>query len=127
MNLFFDLIFKIIHDGFAMTENSALINENKFLKVEVLELKNRAELAEARVQVLENALEHLKETLRALQRAHFGTKSERYEAEEQGLLFNDPEVLSLGPESGEEEDTGETVDVKGHQKTRGQRRPLPQT
>ena len=65
----------------------------------------------------------LREQLNALKRGQFGTKSERWETEEQMLLFNEAELESRNPDEDQDEDN--TVEVKGHKKSRGHRRPLP--
>lgn len=64
----------------------------------------------------------LREQLAELKRNRFGKKSERWESEEQ-LLLNEAEVESKKPEPAEEPE----VEVKGHTKKRGHRKPLPES
>ena len=110
------------------TEN--LFSENETLKVENQDLRMRSSLAEIRLKNAQHEIDHLHEQLRALQRNRFGKKSERYETPEQGLLFNEVEVLAGMPapdeESSEDKVAQDSVEVKAHTKARGHRKPLPE-
>jgi len=66
----------------------------------------------------------LREQLAELKRNRFGKKSERWESEEQ-LVLNEAEVESRKPGPGEEEEPD--IEVKGHTKKRGHRKPLPES
>ena len=84
-------------------------------------------------QDLKEQLESLREQVRSLQRDRFGKKSERFETEEQGLLFNEVETLakvdaSATPDVGSEcADVSAPIEVKAHVKARGHRKPLPES
>ena len=93
-----------------------------------LALKDRDE----RIAFHEAENERLREMLVKLQKHAFGTRSERWETEEQGkLVFNEAEVEAAKPEAGGGADGEETeqklVTVKEHKKKpRGKRKPLPE-
>jgi transposase len=111
-----------------MVANESLFNEVQTLKIENQDLQMRSTLAESRLSAAQNEIEQLRETVRALQRNRFGKKSERFESEEQGLLFNEAEVLAALPAVPEEstDEQTEQIEVKAHTKARGHRKPLPE-
>lgn len=74
-----------------------------------------------RLKIFENENNWLKEQLRQFKRGQFGSKSERWETTEQGLLFNEAEALSQNPDPNESVE----VEVKAHKKLKGHRKPLP--
>lgn len=123
-----DLKLNIRNDSFAMTATESLFSEVQNLKSENQDLKMKSDLALLRVKEVESENEHLREQLRALQRNRFGKKSERFESEEQGLLFNEAEVLAALPAVDEESDEEQTnqIEVKAHTKARGHRKALPE-
>lgn len=75
-----------------------------------------------KVKFLDQENKWLREQLAELKRNRFGKKSERWESEEQ-LLLNEAEVESKKPEPPEEPE----IEVKGHTKKRGHRKPLPES
>ena len=112
-----------------MTANESLFSEVQALKIEIQGLKMRSDQAFFRVREVENENERLREQLRALQRSKFGKKSERFETPEQGLLFNEAELLAGLPEVSADEDAEDSKDevkVAAYTKTRGHRKPLPE-
>ena len=76
-----------------------------------------------KVKHLESQVSWLTEQLNTLKRGQFGTKSERWESQEQMLLMNEAELESKNPDHEVDED--DTVEVKGYTKKRGHRKALP--
>ncbi len=66
----------------------------------------------------------LYEIIRDFKRQRFGSKSERWVSEEQ-LVFNEAEVLSKLAKPEEDEDETD-IEVPGHARKRGKRKPLPE-
>ena len=79
--------------------------------------------SEEKNKFLSDEITWLREQLAELRRNRFGKKSERWESEEQ-LLLNEAEVESKKPVTDEEKPD---VEVKGHTKKRGHRKPLPES
>lgn len=98
-----------------LQENNSHILEN---------LKNELKISEAKVNFLTEEVSNLKEMLLELKRNRFGTKSERWQSEEQ-LVFNEAEIESKKPEE-ELEPSDEKIEIKAHTKGRGKRKPLPE-
>ena len=109
-----------------LTSTESLFTENEALKIELESLKVSTIQAKNRIALIESENEHLREVVRGLQRNQFGKKSERYESPEQGILFNEAEALAGAPDVEDSEAESSTVDVKGHKKARGHRKPLPE-
>jgi transposase len=101
---------------FDPTEN--LKNEYEDLKVQTVRQVER-------IKMLSDENTWLREQLAELKRARFGTKSERWESQEQGCLFNEAEVASKKPDDDEETPATES-EVAGHKRKRGKRKPLPE-
>lgn len=78
--------------------------------------------SEEKIKFLADENKWLREQLAELKRHRFGKKSERWESEEQ-LVFDEAEIESKKPSS-EEDDPD--IEVSGHTKKRGKRRPLPE-
>lgn len=101
------------------SEIQELKNENEGLKTKVIQSKNK-------IEQMESEVEHLREMICALHRNRFGKKSERYESEEQILLFNEAEIVAGLPPTDDQDVESGTIEVKGHTKKRGHRKPLPE-
>jgi transposase len=97
------------------------------LKAEYEDLKIQSARQEERIKLLADENTWLREQIAELKRARFGTKSERWESQEQGCLFNEAEVEAKKPDEDEdgEASTSES-DVAGHKRKRGKRKPLPE-
>lgn len=89
----------------ALLRNAALTEQNQHLESEIL---------------------WLKEQIAELKRDKFGKKSERWETQEQGCLFNEAEVESTKPEDDQESQEESETEVAGHKRKRGHRKPLPE-
>lgn len=105
----------------AMTLTESLFSEVENLRITnqgyLLELQNKSE----KITHLEGEVSHLHEVIRELKRLKFGRRSERWETEEQVLLFNEVEAECRKPES-----EPEHTDAKSSSgKKRGHRRALP--
>ncbi len=111
------------------SQRESLFSNKDQLKVEYQILKSNFEENLRDIEVLKNENSRLKEMLLELKREKFGKKSERWQSEEQGLLFNEAELEAIEPQP-EDEDESEAiesaVEVKGHTKKRGKRKPLPE-
>lgn len=101
------------------TKDTLFIREESIL-AELNGLKVALNKSEERVALVEEECEYLRELLLKFKKLHFGPRSERWETEEQVLLFNEVETL-LKPGAEEEE-----VAVPAHTKKRGHRQPLPE-
>lgn len=91
--------------------------------MQIASLQSELSDKDARLKMYEQQMGWLTEQLNTLKRGTHGTKSERWETEEQMLLFNEAEVECRNPDHDKDED--DTVEVKGHTKKRGHRKPLP--
>jgi len=97
---------------------SSEVNSQQALKSALLQ----NEKLEERLKIYEQQMNWLTEQLTTLKRGKYGTKTERWESEEQMLLLNEAELESRNPDAEEEE---ALVEVKGHTKKRGHRAGLP--
>jgi len=100
----------------------------KDLKISFLE--SSLDKQNKKVDFLEKTLVQIKEKYAEVVREVYGTKSEKYKHLEQlGIVFNEVELESLNEDSTEEDGPNtvgkEIIDVKGHTKKRGHRKPLP--
>ncbi len=92
------------------------------LRAESESLRLRLAKEKERVRLYEAENEHLRELLIKMKKEAFGPRSERWESEEQILLFNEAEVEAKQPEADEESET----EVKGFTRKRGKRQALPE-
>ena len=107
-----------------MTQQESLLSKQDTDKLEISNILHQLEIRDEQIKHLKEEISHLHEMLLEMKRQIFGKKSERWQSEEQGCLFNEVEVESRKPdldESGLETD----VQVKAHTKKRGKRKPLP--
>lgn len=86
--------------------------------------KAQVELQKEKIKFLEDEVTYLSEVIKKLKQQAFGPKSDRYESQEQ-ICFNEAEVLAKNPKP-ENEDEEDTIEVTGHTKKRGKRKPLPE-
>lgn len=106
------------------TEHSnPLFNEQIALQIENEGLKKLIAKKEEKLAEYESETDRLLEMIRELKRQRFGPRKERWESEEQACLFNEAEIESKKSEAGDESE--EIIEVKGHTRKRGKRRPLP--
>lgn len=110
-----------------------LITENASLREMKEGFEALIKSKDEKIAQYESEIERLQEIMLSLKRQVFGPKSERWQSEEQGvLLFNEAEVEASKPETEaagaatatDKED--ETVAVKGFERKRGKRKPLPE-
>ena len=83
--------------------------ENLRLEHEALRLRSKSQLA--KITDLEGEVLWLKEQIAELRREKFGKKSERWESQEQGCLFNEAEVESQKPDEDVEADDLRSVKI----------------
>jgi transposase len=107
----------------ASQEN--IFSEIEMLRGEVEGLKTMIARKDERISHYEEDQRRLHEIISSLQRRAFGPKKERWESQEQGLLglFNEAETEAKKPEEDQNE---EVVAVKGFERKRGKRKPLPE-
>lgn len=112
---------------------SELFSQNYILKMERDSYKKIAEESQAQIVHFQSEIEKLKEMYLALKRSQFGSKSEKWQSEEQlKLVFNEAESLVLKDtstdDSGNENQAEIETEVQGHKRTtnKGGRRPLPE-
>jgi transposase len=108
------------------SEFSSLFTEVTDLKTENAGLNSLIlKHSERELQYI-SEIEWLKEALGKMKRDRFGSRKERWESEEQVLLiFNEAEIEATKPESSESEEDEQEVPVKGFNRKRGKRSPLP--
>jgi transposase len=102
--------------------SALLFSENESLRVENESLKAKLEKDGRVVALYEEENSRLHEIIRKLKREAFGPRRERWESQEQILLFNEAETLVRNPEVSPNESP---VEVKGFKRKRGKRKPLP--
>lgn len=102
-------------------EMGALFSEVELLRVENQSLKTAIGNEQLKVIHYDEEVSRLNEIIRKLKREAFGPRKERWESEEQILLFNETEDESEKQEPKEEEFT----EVKGFKRRRGKRKRLP--
>jgi transposase len=105
---------------FFVNQTESIFTTQEELLAQHEALKSRLLREQEKTQLLESEVEKLREMLLELKRHRFGKRSERWESEEQGLLFNEAEVQVKKDESAQ--NNNKTV-VKEH--TRGHRKALP--
>lgn len=108
-----------------MKTSEVLFSEADESRIESEELKVQIIREQEKNKYLSDENAWLREQLQDLQRQKFGKKSERWESEEQGCLFNEAEVEARRPDPSGAEEAPE-IEVQGHTKKRGHRRPLPE-
>jgi len=105
----------------------SLFSELENLRVEHEALRLRSERDQEKLKQQDTEILWLKEQIAELKRDKFGKKSERWESQEQGCLFNEAEVESKKPDDEQDETRGEDeTEVAGHKRKRGHRKPLPE-
>lgn len=112
------------------TQQLELQSEIELLKLQVEEQRKVIEEKENYSKHLQGELERLNEIYLELKRSQYGTKSERWQSNEQlVMILNEAEVESSKAQI--EDDSTETniddkeTEVKGHTRKRGGRKPLP--
>ena len=98
-----------------MSQTESLLSQSDHLQIENINLKNNLVLRDQKITILEDELARAQEMLLELKRHRFGTRSERWQSEEQ-MLFNEAELESEKPEAEVEVEESETVEVKAHTK-----------
>jgi transposase len=102
-----------------------LFSDYQDLKSQLAALSAKSQQQEEIAKHYESENSRLHEIIRELKRLKFGTKSERWETEEQlVLLFNEAEVEAAKPDE-DSADQDEEVEVQGYKKKRGHRKALP--
>jgi transposase len=97
-----------------------LFSDAEALRIENQSLKFLVEQSEQKIVLYDEEVSRLHEIIRKLKREAFGPKRERWESEEQVLLFNEAESCAADAVSIESE-----VVVPAHTRKRGKRKPLP--
>lgn len=93
--------------------------------VEVESLRAALVFKDEKLRNYEQQISWLTEQLKSFKRGQFGSKSERWETQEQMLLINEAELESRNPDHQEDQES-DTVEVKAHKKKRGHRKALPE-
>jgi transposase len=106
-----------------MSKSNSLLSSEQEMALRIAELEHLLKKEQEKNKNYESQVGWLTEQLKTLKRNQFGSKSERWESQEQ-LKFNEAEVEAKSPVP-EKEDY--TVEVRGHtKKVRGHRKPLPE-
>lgn len=109
---------------------SKLFSEKYILKLERDSYKKIAEESKAQIAHYQSEIEKLKEMYLVLKRSQYGSKSEKWQSEEQlKFVINEAEnLISKAPSvEGDENHAEEETEVKSHKrKTNGARKPLPE-
>lgn len=107
-----------------MKKSETIFSEFENLQIQVSDLRVKSVRDDEKLKNYEQQINWLTEQLNSLKRGQFGSKSERWETEEQMLLINEAELESRNPDHDQDEDV--TIEVKGHAKKRGHRKALPE-
>lgn len=107
-----------------MTKSETFFSEEEDFANQLQSAQAKALALSEENKDLRLTVEWLTEQLNSLKRGQYGSKSERWETEEQMLLFNEAELESRNPDQDKDDD--DEIEVKGHKKKRGHRRPLPE-
>jgi transposase len=99
--------------------NAQILSDDHTLAIQNESLKAKYE---RRLALFEEENSRLHEIIRKLKREAFGPRRERWESEEQILLFNEAEALAKEPLPAAPDSE---VEVKGFKRKRGKRKPLP--
>ena len=111
------------------SQEESLFTAVEKLRGEVVGLQCALKAKDELLGLYKEEVEHLKEMMIQFKKEKFGSKSERWESQEQGKLFNEAEVLAkkaLPEDPDEIESTESEVEVSGFTRKRGKRSPLPQ-
>lgn len=101
---------------------TSLMSSEQKMALQIAELEALLLKKDEKIKSYKKENNWLREQLNGLKRNQFGTKSERWETQEQ-LIFNEAEVEAKNP-APEKEDY--IIEVRGHvKKGRGHRKPLP--
>jgi len=106
-----------------MSPNGSLFSDNQDQQSQIESLQALVEKQKEKIEHYDSEISRLYEIINQFKKLAFGPRSERWESEEQYRLFNEAEVEAKKPESGSEDEG--TIEVKGHKKKRGKRKPLP--
>ena len=101
-----------------------LFTEEAALLLQYEGLKNLVAQKDEKIVHYQEEVNRLLEIIREMKRQRFGPRKERWESQEQACLFNEAEAESRKPE-GPEDATTQPIEVKGFQRQRGKRKPLP--
>ena len=96
---------------------SSQVSVEEMLKGAIVQIEQK----DRQLKVYESQISWLTEQLMSLQRSQFGSKSERWESQEQMKMFNEAELESRNPQPAIETE----IQVAGHTKKRGHRQALP--
>ena len=102
---------------------SPLFTEEAALLLQYEGLKNLVAQKDEKIVHYQEEVNRLLEIIREMKRQRFGPRKERWESQEQACLFNEAEAESRKPEGSEE--ATPPIEVKGFQRQRGKRKPLP--
>jgi len=105
-----------------MYQEDVFISEIQKLQTEIVGRDALIAKKDERLSLFEEENSRLHEIIREMKKRLYGPKKERWLDQNQLGLFNEAEVEAQKPE---EDDTAETVEVKGYKKKRGKRKPLP--
>lgn len=106
-----------------MSQSKSLLSKEQELALQIADLQLLLQKEREKNKNYESQVSWLTEQLMTLKRNQFGSKSERWESQEQ-LKFNEAEVEARSPIP-EKED--HVIEVRGHvKKVRGHRKPLPE-
>jgi transposase len=111
-----------------LKQANPLFSEDAILQIENESVKDLIAKKNEQIAQYEEENERLREMIRELKRQRFGPKRERWESEEQACLFNEAEIASqktLAEGETESSDADEMIEIKGYQRKRGKRKPLP--
>jgi transposase len=103
-----------------METSGSIFTPQEKAQIDVAGLQALIVREQEKIKFLDQENTWLREQLAELKRNRFGKKSERWESEEQ-LVLNEAEVESKKPEPAQKPD----IEVEGHTKKRGHRKPLP--
>lgn len=104
-----------------MERAANLFSDDESLRIENQSLKSVIEQSAQRIALYDEEVSHLYEIIRKMKREAFGPRRERWESNEQVLLFNEAESCAANETAAPELE----VVVPAHTRKRGKRKPLP--
>jgi transposase len=115
---------------FFEMKTESLFSELDFLRTENEQFRMRTARDQDSIKSLRDEVSWLHEQIKEFKRNRFGKKSERWESEEQALLFNEAEKEAKNPDimsdDVDEAPGAPEIEVPAHKRARGHRKPLPE-
>jgi len=121
-----DFEFTMLQHLSPMSKHESIFPPEKILQEQLEGARVLLGKKDELIQQYQQQVNWLTEQLNSLKRGKFGTKSERWESQEQMLLLNEAELESCNPNPEKDDEDAAIIAVEGYTKKRGHRKPLPE-